>query len=691
MNTMRTEAANVHTPPRRRTTPALMLTFTAAILVGCTDDPAAPIASTNGAPGYQAAANLAPQSEFDPRPSFELDVEAVGSFKPGHPVHLTFTATANRPVADGELRVTLPEVASAEESGWDVVVIPVGEDIRPHVRIRRSFAVGDQARERTTLNIPEPGYYHVVATGYRHRSDAAPDMLTDVSKRDYWLWIAEQGGKLTATFDTTLFSPGDRQQRGPRGSQRRPGRVRSGGANITCTILPGDGEVILQSGCPGNPGVGIIPPAPSATQTFRVLYNKPLEGVSHKPVPGARYLWSVTSSTGAPISNGSGFVASDGSVPLIDCQGATSERRVTIAVHTLNEKAIVHYRESPHAGSLTKLCGGHDDLQVDPEMAHIFLNAVKTFDGHRQHFPFPSTDRLELGLYDDGKTYYDHNYRSGRGELHIAKTSRMVYGEYGVMVAAHEYGHYYQDKFLFTPGDVNGLMRMNPNCPTRHPPETGTDLTCAFGEAFADWYAMIVRPGDLPDWVSKTESNWYYRNCYNHTDAVRGVVRCTVDGSIVQGAVTALLWDLTDSHMGEDHDRIQRPVTNITDAMKSCRVRVGSTWIPYTGIDHLIYCLEDRLPYSVTVRSPGTGRDTTLVLFNTRPANQYPNGHNGTRILANSRDFRRLWLVNLYSKNPEIGQAPALPSIEPAPAPIPPGDGDGGGGCTDPRNCPIIY
>ncbi len=126
--------------------------------------------------------------------------------------------------------------------------------------------------------------------------------------------------------------------------------------------------------------------------------------------------------------------------------------------------------------------------------------------------------------------------------------------------------------------------------------------------------------------------------------------------------------------------------------MKQCRVRVGSNWIPYNGIDHFIYCMEDRLPYAVTVRSPTTGRDTTLALFPQRPANQRPNDNSGTRLLRGEADtYRRMWLVNLYSKHNQIGTSPVLRNLEPEPTPLPPGDGGGGGGGCYTVDCPIIY
>lgn len=119
---------------------------------------------------------------------------------------------------DGEVRVTLPEVASAETGGWEVVKIPVNEELRPHLRVRRGFAAGESVRQRVSLTIPEPGYYHAVVTGYAHPHPSVPDPLAsgDVSRNDFWIWVDEAGGRITPVFDTTLIAQGNRKEPGPR-------------------------------------------------------------------------------------------------------------------------------------------------------------------------------------------------------------------------------------------------------------------------------------------------------------------------------------------------------------------------------------------------------------------------------------------------------------------------------------------
>jgi hypothetical protein len=303
----------------------------------------------------------------------------------------------------------------------------------------------------------------------------------------------------------------------------------------------------------------------------------------------------VASSTGATVASGSGSVAADGGVGMIDCKGPTDDRRISFTVYALNDKAQVKW------GSLGDLvysqvmaCGGHTDVMVQPEMAHSFLNTVKIYDGHQVAFSTFIIGRIIVGLYDDNRTYYDHRHPDR--ELHIARDPTMIYGEHGVMVVTHEYGHAFQDTKLFTSPETDGLMRFQINCLPVHPPETDQNMGCALGEAFANWYSVVVRPGELPNWQRDLENNYFYRNCQNGIFRGGYQVVCNNDGSRIEGAIAAMLLDLSDSNNEYPHDEIHRAPWVLADRMKTCKVRVGGNWIAYTGIDHLIYCMEGREP-----------------------------------------------------------------------------------------------
>jgi hypothetical protein len=583
------------------------------LLGGCTERPGSNPVSMDPAdlPGPQyvvAPGTEPPGPEFVSNPPFDLDVSVQGSFKPNLPLHLSLAAVSNTAAADGELRLTLPEVASAERSGWDVVVMPMNVEFQPHLRLRRAFKAGEKVQERVTITIPEPGYYQLIATGVRHPGASEPhaSAMPSAASKELWLWIDEHGGKLTAEYDPTVFAPGIRKQPGPRGSERRHSRLRQGDGDITisCALIPTGTDtstvVILASPCPGNDSIWVgtpPPPPPSATATFGVSYTEGGTVNALRPLGRARYTWTLMATTGGTIATGNGFTGPDGRIPgTIDCQGTTSDRRIHVQVYTLAEHVNVkrNSQGSELAGSYLGTCGGYSTITANAFMAHLFTNLMKTVDGHYARFGYPPS-RINAVLYEnDPYTYYD--FLKPGGELHIAYVGDMIWNEYGVMVAAHEHGHLWQDRKLWQSPEQNGLLRYwSRDCQRQHPPESASSFACAVGEGFADWYAVVVRETDLPTWRSQLETNYYYRNCVPGYSPGRGNVVCTDDGSIVQGAVGALFWDIIDSS-GESHDYIYRTPAMLAEAIRSCRVyQPGSGYIAYNGVDHLIYCIEPRL------------------------------------------------------------------------------------------------
>lgn len=663
-------------PPGR----LLAVMIAAAILGACVDAPSAPtdVGTLTGEARFSAS-SVAPREEFGGRARFDLALGAQGSFKPGHPLHLTLEATATRPTADGELRVTLPEISSAEDRGWEVVQIPVGEELRPHLNVRRAFAAGESVRERLSLTIPEPGYYHLVVTGYAHPDPINPDPFSsgDVSRRDFWIWVDESGGRITETFDPTLIAPGHRNEPGPRAPEKRPARVRIGDATIACSLYPSDpilpsstpgtalpssGGSTTMDGCPA-PYDPTPPPPTNAIARIKATYVDAGAGSTVRPVAGARVLWKILTLTGAEVSSGSGTLAADGTSSPIDCGAPVGQRRIQGLVYTLSQRVQVSFgtgTEAPRAGMYSAPCDGEVAVRTDAEMSHLFLNLSRSVEGHNTRFGTYPPHRIYAGLYTDGRTYYHHDHPDH--ELHIAKDPRMIFGEYGVMVASHEYGHQFQNRYVFSAPDTDGLMRYQLNCKTQHPPEAPSNLGCALGEAFADWYAVTVREADMPVWRNQLETNHYYKNCVAGYDPARGMtIACTDDGSIVQGAVAALLWDVTDDAVSEADDPMHRSPRDLVDAMKECRVNMSGTWRGYSGIDHVVFCLEYASPYTVQLSSG------VVTLFNTR--NPFPTSATSAfAFFRGSTGFRKNWLINLYSKRSSVGTSPT-PSLSVYPAP----------------------
>jgi hypothetical protein len=593
------------------------------------------------------------------RNRFEIGIDARGSLKPGHPIHLTVTGRANYATNDAEIRLTLPELAAAKHSGWQVVELPLNHRPAAELVLRQGFISGETFRGQAMVAFPEAGYYYVVATAQQLSDDHDFDQGAIVgtgAARGIWLWIDEHGGHVTEEFDPSLFPDGTRPQRGPLGSEKKPPRMR-----VMCTISPGTNPIIMNACTPTPPPIGPgtsnppTVPSPSVTVTYSDLGA----GGTLRPLVDARVLVKIINPTNNAVVGQSTLTTdASGNTGAIDCK--TPNNRIEATAYTINTKVelksyITNYPDRTQAGQYVGLCGGTMQLTADNAMSQVFTNLNKTWDGHTRVFVLSPPARIRAGVYGPSAsphhTYYDYQ----NAEVHIEPgwSFDQLWGPFGVFVTAHEYGHLWQDKYLFQPPDANGLIRYSPNCPVDHPAGGKTNFGCAVGEAFADWYAVLVRENDVGRWKNDLETNWYY---------LLGPcgANCGDDGSIIQGAIHAFLWDLTDGGSTELHDRVQATPRAVSDLFRTCTVKPanGSSFIGYTGVDHLIYCLENRSPYRVKVNG------VDLTFFATRTTSSRPTEARSVGPAVVPEDVRRLWMVNLYSKRPGVGSNPTFNSVE---------------------------
>jgi hypothetical protein len=614
-----------------------------------------------------SAGEGAPGPDMVIEPRFEIDVNVDGALKPGHPIHFTVRGRAHFATRDAEVRLILPEVAAAERSSWELIEIPVGADLPPHFRMRKGFAGGESFRERTTVTIPEPGYYYVLATVLQRSADDPPvsgngHVIGSGASREMWLWIDEQGGRVTERFDPTLFPDGTRGVRGPLSSERRPPRVRDGDMVITCTVWPDGGIAVSSFGCPEPFPTNPVDPPPSATAAVTVTYSDAGTGGTVRPLGDAWVAWKVFSTVnGVEVASGGGYTAATGASGIIDCMGPTSERRLQVTVHTENRRAEVksYINSNPdrtQVGQYFGSCGGSIPIAADNQQAHLFMNLSKNWDGHQRAFGTIPPTLVKAGLYPTSSYGTRYDWGADHIRIELAQWDH-IWGEQGVMVSAHEWAHLWQDQYLFKYPADNGLKRYyNLACPNPHPLGEYTNLGCALGEAFADWYGVVVRETDLPGWKQNMEENRFHLfHCFQ---------RCTDNGSIVQGAIGAFLWDIVDVGYAEGHDRVEKAPILVVDAIKGCEVTINrSDWFAYTGIDHLIWCMERRFPYQVRLRKTSGSGDTLQTFFNTRAPDRWANDARGFSVASFSDDFRRIWLVNLYSKRINVGTGPVFSSI----------------------------
>lgn len=656
--------------------PALCL---AGLLAACVDDTHSPVAPPGESLLDIGQAERGPGPGLVIEPRFDIDMDVSGTLKPGHPIQITISGSARFATHDAEVRLVLPEVAAADRSGWGLVQIPVGKEITPHLRMRKGFAGGERFRERATVTIPEPGYYFVQATVLQRSENpgvsGAGHVIGTGAGTEMWLWIDEHGGRVTDRFDPSLFPEGSRRVKGPLESEKRPPRVRDGDVVITCSVTPAGSEfTVADHGCPPPPdsslSIGNPPPPPGATAAVTVTYND--AGTSTvRPLVDAWVTWKVFNTVnGAQVNSNAGYTNALGASGIIDCMGQTSERRLQVTVHTENRKAEVnsYINSNPDrtlVGQYFGSCGGGIPITADNQQAHLFMNLSKSWDGHQRAFGSSPPTLMRAGLYP--QSGYGTRYDWGADHVRVEPLWDHIWGEMGVMVATHEWGHLWQDQYLYQSPSTDGLKRFyNLMCPQRHPPGEYTNFGCAMGEAFADWYAVVVRESDLPGWKRNMEENRFHLfHCGQ---------RCTNDGSIVQGAIHAFLWDITDPATGESHDAVQKTPSAVVASIKSCQVTENRVdWYAYNGIDHLIWCMERRFPYQVLLEKT-TGRgDTLQTFFDTRQQRYWINDARGYSVDNLSDAFRKLWLVNLYSRRVNVGTAPKLGSLLPQePEPLPP-------------------
>lgn len=108
--------------------------------------------------------------------------------------------------------------------------------------------------------------------------------------------------------------------------------------------------------------------------------------------------------------------------------------------------------------------------------------------------------------------------------------------------------------------------------------------------------------------------------------------------------------------------------------------------LPLRACIHLIWCMERRFPYQVRLRKTSGYGDTLQTFFNTRAPDRWANDARGYSVASLSDDFRRIWLVNLYSRRVNVGTGPVFSSFVPGEEP-PPDEPPCGEGTTQPI-CP---
>lgn len=621
---------------RLNTRRAALLGALALLSAACTDD--SPSLPGSGEPPDLAATG-GPPSSIATRPRFQLDLQAAGAMRPGMPIQLTVTATGLAATPDAEIELVLPEEASARETGWQDYAPIRGRRI-PAAAARRG-AVGNGARTtlQHTVTFPEPGLYSVWASARAHDADSIPDvedgeLLLDQAHTVLYLLVDEQGGRVMPGRDRGALPPTAVSSLGPR--RDRPG-VDAPPPGLVRPERQVEGGSVPLSLQPLGPAPG---PRQTSGSVRMVVDYYEASASRFTPVEGAQYQLNFYNSSFAYVGGRGGYVAADGAVTV----GCSEAYYAELFVYAYNTRVSVGGASDFRAGQEIDRgtsypasdCGRTIYTDAVAVPSHVFVNLNKTALGAERHFGrarprmpavLTSNTTVRYSTYCPNGTFSGCNF-GGEDYLRIQTDSttgygQQVWGQNGVFITAHEYGHAYHEKAL------NGFIRYYSGCGTHSLTTLTASMRCALPEGFADYLAVAARP-DETGYDYSWEINYYYTNWL-----------AGQDGSRSEAAIAAFLYDLTDADRWgpEAHDGVAYSGSVIASVISGCQVYEGGYWIYNNGIDHLVYCFERRVDPAVTGSS---------TYFPTRSPD--PTSYAVSSYATDPAAVRRLWLRNLYNQ-----------------------------------------
>ena len=526
---------------------------------------------------------------------FEVQVRASGSFRPGQPIQITVTGKANLRTSDAVVQLVLPEAAAARRAGWTRMEYGPEGEAEAEFADRQPMARGQSLTRTANVTIPRPGYYQVVASIIQRSPDAGDerpadgDLVQNVAHDEIWIWIAESGGRVTDAFE-----PG----RIPESMHRVPGPLTplSEAPPTTVQKTPIDGP--RPSRAPAGGPRPTHAPYAGWVDLHAMYWNNdvPNAGGTYgalRPIPNARYEFLIYNRLGTLVQRAPGTTDAQGLAFQQCYSDANGWGQYELRVYldndrlTMAEQLVIDTQVRDFATT----CGTAGNEQavtgtLPKERSHVFQNLDRAIRNGDAFFGRQRTD-ITVAL-SSTHSYSTYEWNTAARRLIIATNpapgfGNQIWGTFGAFVAAHEYGHAYQNDVL---GGVERYYYVNgttPVCPQNHPMQNQTNLQCALAEGFADYYAVSALPGGTGTIQSDMESGRYSPSATNQWNYGVGS-----NGSIIQGAVASFFYDITDP-ANETHDQTQYPGTYVADIVRTCQVWTGS-WKMNDGIDHLAYC-----------------------------------------------------------------------------------------------------
>lgn len=406
----------------------------------------------------------------------------------------------------------------------------------------------------------KPGYYRVVLAAETGRVPNEVRPTQTSFYEELWLWVDFVNGQTSRRFDENLFSndliPVPGMHRFKADYERGP----DGAGSYSSLRFPEGG--ICTDGYVRyyHADTGLYDPVPRVWVTGAFTEkNSFRDTVSIYTDESGYYRYCSDRESGlldAKVYLNNTYAYDDG-VPPIGYIYGTGRKDVS-ASYLKNTEAFVNVTVPAHSG------------------LGIF--------GER-----PSRIEIRVDTIYNGTAYYGGSY--------IFLYADDIAGTYGLFVGPHEYGHHFMAERIYQGALTTGG---DSNC-SQHYWLEESDLLCAYSEGFPDYYSAVVQPSGMYAAEAESGAAWTPGE----------------DGSLVEGAVAAFLFDLTDP-ANEVNDPVYYPYSYLISAMRTCRVYANTAsgnwmWVIPDGVDFLTYCLENQIDSAVTASSTYfTYRSTSL-------------------------------------------------------------------------------
>lgn len=543
---------------------------------------------------------------------FDITISAGATLRSNTRINLTVVYRARFATPAADLRVMLPEVETAKLTAWDQNYrVRPGVVIPAKAESRSSFAAGGTVTQSVDVVIPAPGIYRVVASAEskKVRPDETTALAQTVVHETLWLLVDETGGRVLQRFDRNAVPVGFRQQPGPfrklRSGQPSPGQDRS-----------------------GNPAASLVQSSSSCGANEVCLEVSYLDAdlKTYVATPEVAYEYTIyDGQSGEAEASGEGEADEDGEFD-VGCPSLGDDVSGTTSFNNAMMK-IVPNTKAGHFSISTGDCGHTLDVHVSADEGRTWTNAWHSIENSRAEMN--SRTKVNIEVNGVGNTR--------KCDWNLIDTIRLVnadvdciWGGLGVFAFAHEYGHAVHEEL------GGGTAILGNGCATHYPGSPAETFPCAYNEGWANYHALITLPTSVypsskitPDpraIESKYENNTYYSS--------------GLDGSLDEGPVMSFFYDLFDGGSGESHDLLDLDVQDVLTVMGNCQVRVSGSWIAPTGIDHLIWCLENGVDSDIT------GGDDYFTTRTVHPTEENQSDHSW-----NETHVRKLWLKNLYNVN----------------------------------------